>query len=116
VTSLNGCDSLDESGHGTSRHFAAAQQFGRIWSEADVNHRARVHALTRPMPEADLAIMRRLDRLHLASLNPSTPTRARSFTGAACTGLLIKMASPISMDGRGVWRDNVFIERHHLVK
>jgi hypothetical protein len=26
--------------HGTSRHFAAAQQFGRIWSEADINHRA----------------------------------------------------------------------------
>ena len=25
---------------GTSRHFAAAQQFGRIWSEADINHRA----------------------------------------------------------------------------
>jgi len=26
--------------HGTSRHFAAAQQFGRTWSEADINHRA----------------------------------------------------------------------------
>ena len=25
---------------GTSRHFAAAQQFGCIWSEADINHRA----------------------------------------------------------------------------
>ena len=24
---------------GTSRHFAAAQQFGGIWSEADINHR-----------------------------------------------------------------------------
>jgi hypothetical protein len=32
---------------GTSRHFASAQQFGRIWSEADINHRAHswVHAL-----------------------------------------------------------------------
>jgi hypothetical protein len=27
-------------GLGPSRHFAAAQQFGRIWSEADINHRA----------------------------------------------------------------------------
>ena len=26
------------SASGTSRHFAAAQQFGRIWSEADINH------------------------------------------------------------------------------
>jgi hypothetical protein len=25
---------------GTSRHFTAAQQFGRIWSEADINYRA----------------------------------------------------------------------------
>jgi hypothetical protein len=23
----------------TSRHFAAVQQFGRIWIEADINHR-----------------------------------------------------------------------------
>ena len=30
----------EPSTHGTSRHFAAAQQFGRIWSEADINHRA----------------------------------------------------------------------------
>jgi hypothetical protein len=31
---------VHESGSGTSRHFSAAQQFGRIWSEADINHRA----------------------------------------------------------------------------
>ena len=30
----------EPSTHGTSRHFAAEQQFGRIWSEADINHRA----------------------------------------------------------------------------
>src|SRR6476469_7271661 len=30
----------EPSTHGSSRHFAAAQQFGRIWSEADINHRA----------------------------------------------------------------------------
>ena len=30
----------EPSTHGTSRHFAAAQQFGRIWSDADINHRA----------------------------------------------------------------------------
>ena len=38
---------------GTSRHFAAAQQFGRVWSEADFNHRAgfprsAVHSRTVP--------------------------------------------------------------------
>ena len=32
--------SIDMSAPGTSRHFAAAQQFGRIWSDADINHRA----------------------------------------------------------------------------
>jgi hypothetical protein len=30
----------EPSTHGTSRHLAAAQQFGRMWSEADINHRA----------------------------------------------------------------------------
>ena len=33
------------------------------------------------------------------------------FTSAAFTGLLSKNAIAISMDGRGAWRDNVFVER-----
>jgi putative transposase len=33
------------------------------------------------------------------------------FTGAAFTGVLIKNEVAISMDGKGAWRDNVFIER-----
>jgi putative transposase len=33
------------------------------------------------------------------------------FTSAAFTGLLIDNAIKISMDGRGAWRDNVFVER-----
>ena len=33
------------------------------------------------------------------------------FTSAAFTGLLSKNAIAISMDGRGSWRDNVFVER-----
>jgi len=33
------------------------------------------------------------------------------FTSAAFTGLLLANAIAISMDGRGSWRDNVFVER-----
>ena len=33
------------------------------------------------------------------------------FTSAAFTGLLRTNAIAISMDGRGAWRDNVFVER-----
>jgi putative transposase len=33
------------------------------------------------------------------------------FTGTAFTGVLIENAIAISMDGRGAWRDNVFVER-----
>jgi putative transposase len=33
------------------------------------------------------------------------------FTSADFTGLLSKNAIAISMDGRGAWRDNVFVER-----
>src|SRR6202162_3952761 len=33
------------------------------------------------------------------------------FTSAAFTGLLLKNAIAVSMDGRGAWRDNVFVER-----
>jgi putative transposase len=33
------------------------------------------------------------------------------FTGAAFTGMLIENGIAISMDGKGAWRDNVFVER-----
>jgi putative transposase len=33
------------------------------------------------------------------------------FTGAAFTGLLASNGIAISMDGKGAWRDNVFVER-----
>jgi putative transposase len=33
------------------------------------------------------------------------------FTSAAFTGLLMANAIAVSMDGRGAWRDNVFVER-----
>ena len=33
------------------------------------------------------------------------------FSGAAFTGVLIKNDIAISMDGKGAWRDNVFVER-----
>jgi hypothetical protein len=34
------------------------------------------------------------------------------FTGAAFTGVLTDNGITISMDGKGAWRDNVFVERH----
>lgn len=33
------------------------------------------------------------------------------FTSRAFTGLLREQGIPISMDGKGAWRDNVFVER-----
>ena len=33
------------------------------------------------------------------------------FTGSAFTGVLAKNGIAISMDGKGAWRDNVFVER-----
>ena len=40
----------------------------------------------------------------------SIPTGSQ-FTSAAFTGLLLGNSIRISMDGRGSWRDNVFVER-----
>src|SRR5664280_1875611 len=33
------------------------------------------------------------------------------FTGSAFTGVLANNGIAISMDGKGAWRDNVFVER-----
>ena len=46
-----------------------------------------------------------------ASRTSSTPIRARSSPGAAFTGVLANNGIAISMDGKGAWRDNVFVER-----
>jgi transposase InsO family protein len=37
--------------------------------------------------------------------------RGSQFTGSAFTGLLASKGIAISMDGKGAWRDNVFVER-----
>ena len=39
------------------------------------------------------------------------PLESAQFTSAAFTGLLLDNKIAISMDGRGSWRDNVFVER-----
>ncbi|MGB6922431.1 MAG: IS3 family transposase [Methyloceanibacter sp.] len=37
--------------------------------------------------------------------------QGRQFTGSTFTGVLIENGIAISMDGKGAWRDNVFVER-----
>ena len=37
--------------------------------------------------------------------------QSSQFTGSAFTGVLTKQIIAISMDGKGAWRDNVFVER-----
>jgi integrase-like protein len=39
------------------------------------------------------------------------PVEFTQFTSAAFTSLLLENTIAISMDGRGSWRDNVFVER-----
>jgi putative transposase len=41
----------------------------------------------------------------------SSPRPGSQFTGAAFTRATIKNGITISMEGKGAWRDNVFVER-----
>jgi transposase InsO family protein len=41
----------------------------------------------------------------------SITDQGSQFTGSAFTGVLTKQIIAISMDGKGAWRDNVFVER-----
>jgi putative transposase len=57
-----------------------------------------------------------LDALEEALARPGKPEifntdQGSQFTSADFTGLLLENAIAISMDGRGAWRDNVFVER-----
>jgi transposase InsO family protein len=62
---------------------------------------------TRWMPTSALQCWRRRS----ASLISSTRIKARKFTSFAFTNTLKDADIRISMDGRGRWMDNVFIER-----
>jgi putative transposase len=82
--------------------------------------RSSLYYKGRPITPANLTIMRRIDELHLA--HPFAGSRhgkpdifntdqGSQFTSGAFTGLLSRNTIAISMDGRGAWRDNVFVER-----
>jgi transposase InsO family protein len=49
--------------------------------------------------------------VQLPSRTSSTTDQGSQFTGAAFTGALANNSIAISMDGKGAWRDNVFVER-----
>jgi hypothetical protein len=58
---------LPTAGCGTSRHFAAAQQFGRIWSEADIKSQSRIYKYTLLITRAylpDAAHFRKIQLSH----------------------------------------------------
>ena len=107
--------------------------------------RGCVYYQSRPVSAQDLALMRRIDELHLeypfagsrmlrdllpitmeaafcvealeeALANHGTPgifntDQGSQFTSEAFTSVLIASKIAISMDGKGAWRDNVFVER-----
>lgn len=52
-----------------------------------------------------------LATIDAAALVRVTRATARANTRAAFTGLLAGHGIAISMDGKGAWRDNVFVER-----
>ena len=64
----------------------------------------------------DLAVGFYLDAVEEAITRHGTPDifntdQGSQFTSAAFTGLLAANGIAISMDGKGAWRDNVFVER-----
>jgi transposase InsO family protein len=63
-----------------------------------------------PSSPSDLASSKFLS-LSLITASPISSTRISQFTAAAFTGVLIKKAIAISMDGRGAWRDDLFVEQ-----
>lgn len=46
-----------------------------------------------------------------ARLKSSTPVRGSQFTAETFTAAVLAQGCKLSMDGRGAWRDNVFVER-----
>ena len=69
--------------------------------------RSSLYYRSRGTSSEDLAVMKLIDQQYLA-----TPFyQGSQFTGEAFTGLLEQHAARISMDGKGRYTDNIFVER-----
>jgi putative transposase len=84
--------------------------------------RSTVYYRPRPVSDADLMLMRRIDELHLIEAFEEAlricdrpgiinTDQGSQFTSEAFTRRLKKEGIDISMDGKGRWADNVFVER-----
>ena len=76
--------------------------------------RSSVYYPPRPASESDLRLMRQIDELHLEHPFAGTHMlrdQSSQFTSSAFIGVLEQNGIQISMDGKGCWRDNVFVER-----
>ena len=61
--------------------------------------------------EAAFCVERRMPWLVTGKPDIFNTVQGSQFTGTAFTSALADRGIAISMDGRGVWRDNVFVER-----
>ncbi len=61
--------------------------------------------------EALEAALARYDKPDIFNTDQGSQFTGAVFTGTVFTGTLARNGIAISMDGKGAWRDNVFIER-----
>lgn len=87
--------------------------------------RGSVYCRPRPVSDADLKLMHRIDKLHMEfPFSGSRMLLARhgvpeifntdqgsQFTSTDFIKVLAAREIKISMDGKGAWRDNVFVDR-----
>jgi putative transposase len=78
---------------------AVMDWFSRIKRSASRPWRRRWPAMGGPISQRD------------AEHRRDNTDQGSQFTSAAFTGLLLANSIKISMDGKGAWRDNVFVER-----
>ena len=72
--------------------------------------RSSVYYTPKPVSDADLALMRRIDALHMNY--PFAGSRLlRRFNAQVFVDAVKSRGCQLSMDGRGAWRDNVFAMR-----
>ena len=73
--------------------------------------RSSIYRPPRPANDNDIELMRREALARFGRPEIFNTNQGSQFTSAAFTGTLAAAGVRISMDGRGRWMDNVFIER-----
>jgi len=106
VLKVTAPDRLNRRKRGKPMSLVASLEVIRIWKQS-----ASLNATSHAQSSASSCLVRTTSSRHASLLDKQKGVQDSQFTSTDFIKVLAAREIKISMDGKGVWRDNVFVER-----